>query len=292
MELKENKNTGVITKSWKAPARSVGGLLRQACALMKPEEQLSLGTLTEEQVFPLVGEAQWYESMENKAASAAESSTPATLGAGIPRRKRVNPSALASAEDKKPQETEEKPSRASALSTSARGGADFGTAVHEAWEQVEWLTGQELPYSAPLNDEQAVVNTALQQADVAALFTQQAGQVAYNEQSVEAINDKNEWVSAVIDRLVLTHDDTGQVVAAHIIDFKTNRPVPRDGYTVFEEWLMDHYAGQMLGYRELISAAFSLPHEAITLSLVSCPSEGTAQVLTYTEKKLQGYTQP
>ena len=291
MELKENKNTGVITKSWKAPARSVGGLLRQACALMKPEEQLSLGTLTEEQIFPLMGEAQWYESMENKTAAAAESTTPATLGAGIPRRKRVNPSTLASAEDKKPQEAEEKPSRAATPSTSARGGADFGTAVHEAWEQVEWLTGQELPYSAPLNDEQAVVNKALQQADVAALFTRQAGQVAYNEQSVEAINDTNEWVSAVIDRLVLTHDDTGQVVAAHIIDFKTNRPVPRDGYTVFKEWLMAHYAGQMLGYRELISAAFSLPHEAITLSLVSCPSEGTAQVLTYTEKKLQGYTQ-
>ena len=114
-------------------------------------------------------------------------------------------------------------------------------------------------------------------------ITRHPGQEVYQEQSVEAINDKNEWVSATIDRLVLTHDTTGQVQAAHIIDFKTNKPIPRDGYNDFESWLLAHYKGQMSAYAKLISKAFGLPATAITVSLISCPREGKAQVLTYTD---------
>lgn len=39
----------------------------------------------------------------------------------------------------------------------------------------------------------------------------------------------------------------------------------------------------MRGYRQLISDAFKLPQQAITVSLISCPKEAPAQVLTYTE---------
>ncbi len=283
LEIKEAKRTGKITYDWKAAARSVSGLLRQACVLMKPDTKLSLDKITEEQTFALKGEADWYKKLDKSSCSAQETMTRPELGAAIPRRKRVSPSKMAAAEDKQQNEAEDKPARA-AVYGSATDGAEFGTKVHETWEKIEWLGKDGThPFTTPQNDEQAVVHNALQQEEVKALFTRSPEQEVYNEQAVEAINDQDEWVSATIDRLVLTYDTAGQVVAAHIIDFKTNKPGPRDGYATFEAWLLDHYAHQMRSYRQLISTAFSLPTQAITVSLISCPKEAPAQVLTYTE---------
>ncbi len=287
LEIKVAKRTGEITYDWKAAARSVSGLLRQACVLMNPDTKLSLDKITEEQTFALKGEADWYKKLDKSSCSAQETMTRPALGAAIPRRKRVSPSSMAAAEDKQQKEAEDKPARA-AVYDGSKDGAEFGTKVHETWEQILRLDAAgELPFSAPQNDEQAVVHHALQQPEVAALFTRRPGQEVYNEQAVEAINDQDEWVSATIDRLVLTYDAAGQVVAAHIIDFKTNKPAPRDGYDSFEPWLLAHYAHQMRSYRQLISTAFSLPTQAITVSLISCPKEAPAQVLTYTEAMLQ-----
>lgn len=287
LEIKVAKKTGEVTKEWKSSARSVSGLLRQACVLMKPGAELSLDKMTEEQTFKLKGEENWYEKLDKNTAYSQQTTEKPKLGAGIPRRKRVSPSKMAAEEDKQLTEAEDKPARTVVYGGSG-DGAEFGSKVHKTWEQILWLNAAgELPFSAPQNDEQAVVHRALQQADVAALFTHRPGQEVYNEQAVEAINDKDEWISATIDRLVLTYDAAGQVVAAHIIDFKTNKPGSRDGYAKFEDWLIDHYAGQMRGYRELISKAFDLPAQAIIVSLISCPREGTAQVLTYAEEQLQ-----
>ena len=167
-------------------------------------------------------------------------------------------------------------------------GAEFGIRVHACWEEISWLH-EPLPLwiSAPSNDEQCIVANALQHQDVRALFTAQPGQQVYNEQCIEAINTGNEWISGTIDRLVLTQDEQGCITAAHIIDFKTNKPGPRDGYEKFENWLIDYYAEQMKAYSKLICGAFNLPLQAITVSLVSCPREGKAQVLTYSEERLQ-----
>lgn len=287
LEVKVAKKTGEVTKLWKASARSTGGLLRQACVLMKPDENLTLDAIDSEQTFDIMGDANWFEELNKTTASAPANKAKPVLGAGIPRRKRVSPSTLATAEDKQKKEAEDKPARAAVFGGSS-DGAEFGTKVHEAWEQIEWLADDgALPFPAQEDKALSVVHRALQQPKIATLFTRRQGQEVYNEQSVEAINDKNEWVSATIDRLVLTHDADGQVVAAHIIDFKTNKAAPHEGYAKFEDWLMDHYAGQMRGYRELISKAFTLPAQAITVSLLSCPKEGTAQVITYTEEQLQ-----
>lgn len=167
-------------------------------------------------------------------------------------------------------------------------GAEFGIRVHACWEEISWLH-EPLPLwiSAPSNDEQCIVANALQHQDVRALFTAQPGQQVYNEQCIEAINTGNEWISGTIDRLVLTQDEQGRITAAHIIDFKTNKPGPRDGYEKFENWLIDYYAEQMKAYSKLISSAFNLPLQAITISLVSCPREGKAQVLNYSAERLQ-----
>ncbi len=220
------------------------------------------------------GHADWYLQKAAKGEQSASLQELKSLGAVRTERKRISPSAMAG-------ETAQGEMR-SAIMSGNTSGADFGTRVHACFEQIRWLNAP-LPdwMQNPESEAQKVVATALQQPDVAELFTAQTGQEVYNEQSIEAINSRNEWVSATIDRLILTHDAQGKVTAAHIIDFKTNQPGPREGYACFEDWLTDHYAGQMKEYRRLIAAAFKLPSAAITLSLISCPKGHQAQVLTY-----------
>lgn len=72
------------------------------------------------------------------------------------------------------------------------------------------------------------------------------------------------------------------VTSAHIIDFKTNKLTVTDESAY--NTLKSVYTGQMKDYRELIAQAFELPAENITVSLLSCPKEQTAKVVTFTEK--------
>ena len=201
---------------------------------------------------------------------------PITLQPPAPQRKHITPSDIAPVHSAGPQ-------------SSNTSGSDFGTAVHECFEQITWLNKEQPEWlQAPALPEQRTVAAALQQPDVAALYTHHAGQEAYNEQSVEAITPANEWVSGTIDRLILDSDSMGKITAAHIIDFKTNRPTSKEGYASFHDWLMEHYAPQMRQYRALIAGAFSLPLPAVRCTLISCPRGDTpARVLNYTDEQLQ-----
>ena len=237
-------------------------------ALKEKQMEATPGELTE------FGLADWYLQKTAREEQATAPLALKPLGEAKQDRKRISPSAMAG------EYTAEKAQ--DAVMSGDSSGADFGTRVHACFEQINWLNAP-LPTwtQCPASEAQQVVVTALQEPDVAALFTAQTGQEVYNEQSIEAITARNEWVSATIDRLILTHDEQGKVTAAHIIDFKTNHPGQREGYARFEDWLMDHYAGQMKEYRKLIAAAFNLPAAAITLSLISCPKGHPARVLTY-----------
>lgn len=227
------------------------------------------------------GNKNWYEARTAKAQTERVESDLLALGAVTRPRRHVSPSTLSA-----------KPSAPDKIVSSHNtDGAQFGTDVHTCFEQVTWLT-ESLPswYQDPDTTAQKVVTEALGQAEIAALFTPTPHQEVYNEQAIEAINSQNEWISATIDRLVLTYDESGKLTAAHIIDFKTNKPVPHDGYDSFESWLLAHYIGQMRAYRHLISAAFELPESAITVSLLSCPRDyqkHAPQLLTYTAAMLE-----
>ncbi len=268
--------------TFKACARSTSGLIRRA-----------MGDTTEAYTQTTIlgtpmGTENWYASLADKSASSAQQTTTATPGKAIPRRQRMSPSALARAEDKTVTEAEDTSNKPIAHAF-ASSGTDFGTAVHACFEQISWLH-EPLPawLAAPATAEQQVAAAALRMPRVRELFTQAPGQQAYNEQAIEAISDKNEWISGTIDRLVLTHDSSGNVIAAHIIDYKTNKPEPREGYADFYDWLMAHYQPQMRQYRELIARAFALPLERVCVSLLSCPRDfvkAPARVLTYTAKQ-------
>lgn len=290
--------SGEIKEDWKGCAHSTGGLLRQACVWMGPQEEVSYDTLTENHTYITRGNPSWYEELKPKYTDSELTSYIPPLGAAIPRRKRSNPSKLAKAEDKQTKEPEAAPkAKSTTMSYAGTKGADFGTMVHECWETIEWKSDAADAWyntiaTSPLSDKDAerarqVVAAALQQPEVAALFTRQPGQVVYNEQPIEAINDKDEWVSATLDRLVITHDAAGNVTAAHIIDFKTNKLVPTAKEPNPYEGLRKEYTAQMTAYKKLIRDAFNLSPESVTVSLISCPKDGTsAQVLTYTNEAL------
>ncbi len=218
------------------------------------------------------GHEDWYLQKAPRAEQTAAPPVLKPLGEAKKGRNRLSPSDVAG--ESAP------PTAQDTLGNVATSAADFGTRVHACFEQICWLDTH-LPnwVQHPESEAQHVVAEALQEPDVAALFTSQTGQEVYNEQSIEAINSRDEWVSATIDRLILTHDEQGKVTAAHIIDFKTNHPGQREGYARFEDWLTNHYAGQMKEYRKLIAAAFNLPESVIALTLISCPKGHPAKAI-------------
>lgn len=159
--------------------------------------------------------------------------------------------------------------------------AEFGTLVHAAWEEISWYDATLLPAwmhkNATRTLVQSLVYDALQQPEIAALFTRQPGQEVYNEQPLEAITDKNEWLSGTIDRLVLTHDAAGKVTSAYIIDFKTNQLAPKKEESY--DALKAEYLPQMTEYRKHVAKALNLPESAVAASLLSCPLGMKARIV-------------
>lgn len=236
-----------------------------------------------------MGDPKWYEDESMNTKDESEVTTvqmpPLALGEAVARRRRVSPSSMAA-----------EPAAASAAGkekkfiTYTLGAAEFGSRVHALFEQLEWLPeGEPLPFAAEEEEAAAEVRAALQVPEVAVLFRPKAGLAVYNEQPMDAVLTKDGeevWVSAIIDRLVLErtlhtekqpdgtiieHED---VSAAHIIDYKTNKRDPKLSAEQQDEALRKEYQGQMSAYRELISAAFGLSADKVSVTLVSVPSDG------------------
>lgn len=228
------------------------------------------------------GDPAWHANAKKKAtgdATAAEGQS--LLAPPRPRRRKVSPSKMDAEHALEGQ-------------MGADGGmicgvdaAEFGTAVHGLFEQVEWL-GEECPrwLTEPQSAEERLVAAALQVPEVRALFARQEGQVVYNEQNIDAIQGEN-WISGTLDRLVVTHGADGAPRAASIIDFKTDI---RRGDTGAEQdaCLRDTHRAQMKTYHSLIRQAFHLPAEAVSVTLISCPRDGApARAVRYSAAELQ-----
>lgn len=201
---------------------------------------------------------------------------PKPLGTPAVRRRKVSPSKLA---EEEPGHEPPAQTPASAIDYGdGRSAADFGTAVHALFEQVEWLEdGVPLPFAPGDSAESGIVCAALQEPGIAALFQRNGDQVAYAEQDIDAIdslNGKEVWVSGTIDRLVLTMQG-GTVAAASIIDFKTDKrrgPTPQDE----DSALRERHFPQMKAYHNLVCTAFNLPSHKVTVTLVSCPANAAS----------------
>lgn len=233
------------------------------------------------------GCADWYDEMREEKARRTSETAPRAVAAApalLPptaRRRKLTPSTIGE-ETMPPVQPADRPSRTSAppLYGGERSAAEFGTAVHELFERIEWLTqAPDSLFAGNDAPEAAVVRAALGIPAVAALFRPQPGQEVYNEQDVDAIlphNGEEAWVSGTIDRLVLTRDAEGRVSGAHIIDFKTDLRDTALSPELQDAALCDRHRPQMLAYSKLVSAAFGLSEEHIRVTLISVPSDGAA----------------
>lgn len=226
------------------------------------------------------GHVDWFLQSPAKASPALIQQVNAPLGLIRKERNRISPSSLA--HDAEPDKI------MSSESGGNTSGADFGTRVHACFEQISWLQNP-LPSwmqkDASRTTAQSVVYNALQQPEIAALFTCKPNQEVYNEQPIEAITEKNEWISGTIDRLVITVDTQGKATAAHIIDFKTNRLV--SDWEESYDTLKKEYTAQMSAYRKHVADALALDPSAVSVSLLSCPLGLRAKILPYADTELK-----
>ena len=171
---------------------------------------------------------------------------------------------------------------------------DRGTAIHGCFEQIQWLDhtqldrdffrknlienvfrGQKPPanleeiidgFFALCND--ATVKKILSPASYGKISGNHSELEVYRERSYIAVSESNRGrVHGIIDRLVLQRQN-GIVVAADIIDYKTNSDVPEDPeeLRIFVQAM--HYDEQLNHYRREIEKMYTLAPGSVTARLL------------------------
>jgi ATP-dependent exoDNAse (exonuclease V) beta subunit len=188
------------------------------------------------------------DKLDTRAVSAV-TRPPTRLPAPVPRRVRRKPSA-AGHEALAPAVT----------AAVAGGGKEFGTAVHEVFEQIEWWAPGQALQGDP--DAVALVTRCLAVPEMRALFTPETGaDEALRELPVEFM-EKDTWWSGVIDRLVLRRAAGGGLRRAVLIDFKTDQVADA-------AVLRERYSEQLTIYQRAIATALKLRASQVEVVLLS-----------------------
>ena len=138
---------------------------------------------------------------------------------------------------------------------------NFGTLVHNAFEQIEWFT--ELPQHPDQKVEQTLQN-CFAQPDIHALFTKPLGKtIVWRERAFSYVND-DQFVNGIFDRVVIHKDENGAIVQAEIIDFKTDRI--HTGNTL--EQATEHHRPQLEAYRKALARITGIDKGSIKLKLL------------------------
>ncbi|MDY0149321.1 MAG: 3'-5' exonuclease, partial [Kiritimatiellia bacterium] len=135
---------------------------------------------------------------------------------------------------------------------------DFGTRVHDLFEQIEWLAPGDIPAFPDADADAAqLVRTFLDLPANHAFLEKPAGTIdLLREQAFEAVLD-GRWLSGKIDRLHLERNPAGKPVRAHIFDYKTDQTPD-----------VNRHRPQMEDYRQAVARLFALPPEHITATLL------------------------
>jgi ATP-dependent exoDNAse (exonuclease V) beta subunit len=154
--------------------------------------------------------------------------------------------------------------------------ADYGTAMHTLFEQIEWIDQADLDTiitawqtQSPLAEERqneiiAEFRRACAAPDVIrALSKPDAPAEVLREQPFE-LAEQGTWISGCIDRLTLYKDETGHPQRAQIIDYKSSRyQTPADATQ-----LAAGYAPQLTQYRKAAARLLNLPPHTITTAIL------------------------
>ncbi len=162
------------------------------------------------------------------------------------------------------------------------GAADFGTQVHAIFESVEWWEGAQAGTWTEARRNEGVAEDVLQEAlrclqnaKLAAVFTRPTGKVdVWRERPFEVVLG-GEWLTGVLDRVMVERDAVGRAVKAWIIDYKTDRANgDRDAMALAG----DRHAGQLNHYRRVVAVLTGLSLKAIRCTLVLTETCATVEV--------------
>lgn len=145
---------------------------------------------------------------------------------------------------------------------------EFGTRVHELFEEIEWWTPKTLSdlEAGRSSDCPALeqVRQSLSSAENQAALTKPSANAAvWREKSFEVLLE-HEWFSGTFDRVTIEKDENGEPTAAAIIDFKTDRIASPEDI----EKTVAVYRPQLETYRQVLALMLGLPTEKITASLL------------------------
>ena len=138
-------------------------------------------------------------------------------------------------------------------------GADFGTAVHELFAEVEWLdgTGAIERWAALWRDKYGADNEAVAEglaclgaSAMASVWSKPLSELVevWRERAFEMVLD-GAWVTGVFDRVVVERDASGVTTRALIVDYKTDR-VGTDAEVAAA---VARHAGQLNLYRRVVA---------------------------------------
>ena len=167
-------------------------------------------------------------------------------------------------------------------------GRNLGTLVHALMEQVDWIDGafdeaeltavwaaKGFATQAAFADAQAMALRVVRSADCRSAFTRPGAHAKlWRERPFDLVLDDGEWVSGTVDRVNITCDVTGRVVAATIIDFKTDDV--SDAGRLAEK--VAGYRPQIALYRQAVAKLTGLPKEDVRAGLLFTRTGRLAEV--------------
>jgi len=150
---------------------------------------------------------------------------------------------------------------AALLSRQPSWGQRYGTRVHEALCEIEYLDN----FDEDGASEELV--KAFGHDVVREAFTRrfEREDAPWRERRF-VVPRGGRWLRGSFDRVVVGRNAAGDYEAAHLIDFKTDSL--KAGDTTALEQKIDNYQGQMDAYREALSILLTLPASAITAELL------------------------
>jgi len=190
------------------------------------------------------GTPDWVDPLPMLEPATLHPASPA-LGAAIPRRGRVTPSAA---------------KHHAHAAVQSPTGMIFGTEVHALLERVAWV--DESPPVLPASEAGKAVAQLLANPALNEVFARQGRAIAlFREQPTTAILE-GRILSGIIDRLHVHRDPAGAVTRVEVIDYKTD--AVRDPAD-----LRERYAGQMAAYQTVLRRIY--PNADVRALLLSVP---------------------
>jgi ATP-dependent exoDNAse (exonuclease V) beta subunit len=157
------------------------------------------------------------------------------------------------------------------LGIQANTGKELGTEVHALFEKVEWWDEKTnlsnwLEQQGTGTSKQAmdIFSRAMADPEVMKTFSLPDRKSEVWMERSFAYQKEGKMVQGIFDRVVLSLSASDEIMAAEIIDFKTDRP----GKDVGLDQLVDRYRGQLESYRSALVRLTGLPENKIRMTLL------------------------